>query len=166
MSEDTQEENIPISKFARLLFERGISLKDINEATGIAYPTLINLKKGRDIDYRPRTLMDIALYLKCDISDFWDDGGEGEYNTVFEKALKKLSKKHNKSYTLQQVYEITGISLPILTNLRKGKQCNYRKRTIRDICQFLEIKEKKLLDSLCQENELESGDPEIKATKK
>lgn len=55
--------------FGKLLFEKNITLTEINQATGVSYPVLENLKFGRPINYRHRTLRDIAAYLNCTVAE-------------------------------------------------------------------------------------------------
>lgn len=57
------------SKFEKSLFEKQITLQELSQATGIAYPILIDLKKGRKKNYRARTLRDIAAYLDVEVDD-------------------------------------------------------------------------------------------------
>lgn len=133
------------TKFARILFEKNMTLTEINQATGVSYPTLENLKFGRPINYRQRTLRDVAAYLNITINELREDSTEEILDTPFAKALAALSKKNNMVITLQDIHEATGISLPILTSMKRGEKCNYRKRTIRDIAEYLGISEEKLL---------------------
>lgn len=136
-------------KLAKFVFETGIPLTEISRVTGICYPTLENLKFGRPVNYRQRTLRDVASYCKCTIEEllegiFEEDKEDKNDDTVFSIALSALSKKHNKNITLQDVHEATGVSLPILSKLKKGGKVNCRKRTIRDVAEFLEIPEEQL----------------------
>lgn len=133
------------TKLARILFERGISLTELNQATGVSYPTLENLKFGRPLNYRHRTLRDVASYLDITISELLEDNVEVDYNSPFERAIAALCKRNNLAITLQDIHEATGVSLPILTSLKKGGKANYRKRTIRDIAEYLGISEEELL---------------------
>lgn len=128
------------SKFFQLLLGRDIKLREIQEATGISYPTLIDLSKGRKKKYRPRTLRDIAAYLDVAVSDIIDE----EINTTddvtpFEKILKE------RGLTVRDVAEATGISYPILQDLKNGKKKNYRERTLNDVSIYLGVDRKELL---------------------
>lgn len=131
------------TKFARILFEKNITLTEINRITGVSYPTLENLKFGRPINYRHRTLRDVAAYLNVTISELLEDREE-TLDTPFAKALDALSKKKNMVITLQNIHEATAVSLTILTGLKNGKT-HFSKRTIRDIAEYLEISEDKLV---------------------
>lgn len=131
------------TKFARILFERNMTLTEINRGTGVSYPTLENLKFGRPINYRHRTLRDVASWLGVRIEDILEDREE-VFDSPFAKALATLSKKNNIVITLQDIHEATGVSLTILTGLKQGKT-NYSKRTIRDIAEYLEVSEDQLI---------------------
>lgn len=66
------------TKLARLMFERGISMKKLHEDTGIAYPTLFNIEKGRKTsveNFRKRTIRDLENYLKLPAEQFigWEE---------------------------------------------------------------------------------------------
>lgn len=139
----TKESEIKKTKFARILFEKNMTLTEINRETGVSYPTLENLKFGRPINFRHRTLRDVASYLGVTIGDILEDREE-VIDTPFAKALTVLSKRKNIIITLQDIHEATGISLTILTGLKQGKT-NYSKRTIRDIAEYLEISEEELV---------------------
>lgn len=136
-------QEIKKTKFARILFEKNMTLTEINLATGVSYPTLENLKFGRPINFRQRTLRDVAAYLNITISELREDRKES-LDTPFAKALDVLSKKKNIVITLRDIHESTGVSLTILTGLKQGKT-NYSKRTIRDIAEYLEISEEELV---------------------
>lgn len=133
------EEKPKKSKLDQFLFDQGLSLKDAERITGICYPTLENIKFNRPINYRQRTLRDVAAFCKCTVDELIDRKEEVKYNTVFDKALSELSKKRGIHITMQDIHEATGVSMPILTALRKGGKVRSRKRTIRDVAQFLEI---------------------------
>lgn len=60
------------SKFAQIILDRDIKLTETSKDTGISYPTLIDIKKGRKKKYRPRTKRDLAAYLDVPISDIFD----------------------------------------------------------------------------------------------
>lgn len=71
-----QENTPPIvtrSKFAQIILDRDIKLTETSKDTGISYPTLIDIKKGRKKKYRPRTKRDLAAYFDVPISDIFDD---------------------------------------------------------------------------------------------
>lgn len=138
-----KEQEIKKTKFARILFEKNMTLTEINRETGVSYPTLENLKFGRPINFRHRTLRDVASYLDVTIDDIREDRVEN-LDTPFAKALAALSKRKNIVITLQNIHEATGVSLTILTGLKQGKT-NYSKRTIRDIAEYLEISEDELV---------------------
>lgn len=66
------------TKLQRLMFERDISMKKLHEDTGVAYPTLFNIEKGRKTsveDFRKRTLRDLENYLKVPPEQFigWEE---------------------------------------------------------------------------------------------
>lgn len=137
------ELEIKKTKFARLLFEKNMTLTEISRETGVSYPTLENLKFGRPINFRHRTLRDVASYLGVTIGEILEDNNE-IIDTPFSRALSALSKKKNIVITHQDIHEATGISLTILTALKQGK-ANHSKRTIRDIAEYLEISEEELV---------------------
>lgn len=131
------------SKFNRLLLDRDIKLREIQEATGISYPTLIDLSKGRKKKYRPRTLRDIAAYLDVAVSDIIEEGlNISDEVTPFEKILK------DRGLTVHDVSEATGISYPILQDIKNGKQKKYRERTLRDVAVYLDVQPNELLPSI------------------
>lgn len=139
MSEEEKE--IKKSKFERLLFEKGMTLKEVHNETHVAYPTLINLKKGRRLNYRKRTLIDVALYMNVPVSDLLEDDDEQQtFNTPFEKAMTE------KGVTMQDIHESTGVSYPTLMDFKRGKKKNYRKRTILDISEYLGLTEDQLIN--------------------
>lgn len=138
-----KDPEIKQTKFARLLFEKNITMSEISEATGVSYPTLVNIKKGRAIKFRHRTLRDVASYVAVTIDEMMEDRVES-HDTPFAKALAALSKKKNIVITLQNIHEATGVSLTILTGLKQGKT-NFSKRTIRDIAEYLEISDDELV---------------------
>lgn len=131
------------TKFAKLLFEKNMTLTEINQMTGVSYPTLENIKFGRPVNFRQRTLRDVASYLGVTIADIIEDRKENP-DTPFAKALATLSKKKNIVITHQQIHQDTGVSLAILTGLKQGNT-NYSKRTIRDIADYLQISEEELV---------------------
>lgn len=132
--ETAPKEEITRTKFEQLLFRTNITLQEIKEATKVSYPTLIDLKKGRKKKYRPRTLRDIAAYLDVSVSDLIDDGqNTSDDATPFEKLLKEIGK------TVHEASEATGISYPILQDLKNGKKKNYRERTLRDVCDWFKL---------------------------
>lgn len=139
------------SKFFNLLLRRGIKLREIQEATGISYPTLIDLSKGRKKKYRPRTLRDIAAYLDVSVSDIIDESiNTNDDVTPFEKILKDRNLK------VQDVADATGISYPILQDIKNGKQKNYRERTLRDVATYLDVNPGDLLPKFPQTANIET----------
>jgi len=52
------------TKLERIMFEENISMKKLQEGTGIAYPTLFNITKGRKTTFRKRTIRDLEIFLK------------------------------------------------------------------------------------------------------
>lgn len=128
------------SKLNLLLLARDIKLREIQKATGISYPTLIDLSKGRKKKYRPRTLRDVAAYLDVSVSDIIDEGiNISDDVTPFEKILK------DRGLTVHDVADATGISYPILQDLKNGKKKNYRERTLRDVAVYLDVQPNELL---------------------
>lgn len=74
------------TKLEKIMFDRGISKKALHEKTGIAYPTLFNILKGRKTnvdDFRKRTLRDLELFLGVPPEKFI--GWEGEQNGKKQK---------------------------------------------------------------------------------
>lgn len=51
------------TKFARVIFENEISLKEIADHTNISYPVLVDLKNGNRDNYHERTIKDIVAYI-------------------------------------------------------------------------------------------------------
>lgn len=51
------------TKFARILFENDLTVKEIEEGCDVSYPVLIDLKNGNRDNYNPRTLDDIVRWL-------------------------------------------------------------------------------------------------------
>ena len=68
------------TKLERILFEENISMKDLHDGTGIAYPTLFNMAKGRKTTFRNRTIRDLEEFLKRPSEQFL--GFEGESANV------------------------------------------------------------------------------------
>lgn len=69
LSEEIDELKYCKTKFAKVLFDRQCTLKEISQQTGISYPTLIGMKTGRKKNYRARILHDIAAYLNVGVDD-------------------------------------------------------------------------------------------------
>lgn len=63
ITDSGENENKGPTKFARVLFENSIPLKEIEDNTSISYPVLIDLKNGNRENYHDRTLLDIVTYI-------------------------------------------------------------------------------------------------------
>lgn len=147
--EITNPENTPPvvkrSKFAQLILDRDIKLTETKKDTGISYPTLIDIKMGRKKKYRPRTKRDLAAYFDVAISDIFDDEQDtSDAVTPFEKLLKEINKD------VRDAEQATGISYPILQQLKNGEIKNYRPRTLQSVADWfsvcgLEVKPEDLL---------------------
>jgi len=64
------------TKLERILFEESISMKQLQEGTSIAYPTLFNLVKGRTTSGSTRTIRDLEIFLNRPAEEFL--GFEGQ----------------------------------------------------------------------------------------
>lgn len=64
------------TRLERIMFEENIKVNQLHEGTGIAYPTLFNMIKGRKTTFRKRTIRDMETYLKRPAEQFL--GFEGE----------------------------------------------------------------------------------------
>lgn len=128
------------TKFAQLLAKSPLSLKDIERMSGVNYTTLNNLIMGRKINYRDRTLRDVAACLNRSVDEVFGDHQKKElkYNTPFENILTK------KGLTLEQVHIGTGLSYSILNNLNMGISKKLTSRTKRDLIEYLETTEEEL----------------------
>lgn len=60
-----------ITKLARVMFERQITIKWLNERTGISRNTLALLKSGKNGNVGINTLSKIASAIECEITDIW-----------------------------------------------------------------------------------------------
>lgn len=54
------------SKFEKLIWDKGLTLNMVAEGTGVSYPTLVDINKGRIKKYHKRTLRDVCDYLTND----------------------------------------------------------------------------------------------------
>lgn len=152
--EDKKEEKTRLGQF---LWDRGLSLKDAERITGVCYPTLENLKLGKKVNYRARTLRDVAAFCKCTVDELLGVDPVGiKYNTAFDRAVAALAKKHNADITLKYIHDATGISLPVLGKFKKGGRVNCTDRTVRYLAEFLEISEDEL-----RNNEVIDGDLDL-----
>ena len=93
------------TKLENLMYMRNITLKKINKQTGIAYPTLLNIKKGRKTDinfFRKRTIKDLEKFLECPAHNFigWEN--------------KKQSNQNQKQITIEN-----NITTPIKAEIEK-----------------------------------------------
>lgn len=66
------------TKMENIMYRENISLEKMHEETGIANPTLLNIKKGRKTDiksFRKRTIRDLEKYLSRPADQFigWED---------------------------------------------------------------------------------------------
>lgn len=133
-NENEVHAEIARTKFENILFKSNITLREIHDATKVSYPTLVDLKKGRKKKYRPRTLRDIAAYLDVAVGDLIEDGQNiSDDCTTFERLLKDIGK------TVHEASEATGVSYPILQDLKNGKKKKYRERTLRDVADWFRI---------------------------
>jgi DNA-binding Xre family transcriptional regulator len=83
------------TKLTNLMFERSISLKKLHQQTGIAYPTLLKIIKGRKTDigyFRKRTLRDLGKFLKCPARDFigWENNNQSSPISINQKSKIKM----------------------------------------------------------------------------
>lgn len=129
------------TRFARYLFDNNLFLTDAMTDTGISYPTLIKVKKGRYKNCDPRTLATIALYCQCTVEELTEDYVEikPKKESAFNQALANLSKKRGIHISLDDVHKATGVSKTIFTKLRKGDASGCEERTLNDVAAFLEI---------------------------
>lgn len=90
------QKQIEKTKFSIWLFETGKTLKYVEKETGVCYPTLENLVFARLMNYRHRTLRDVAKCLKWSIPELLEDVVIKDYTTASDKTIVvKLCKRYN-----------------------------------------------------------------------
>lgn len=66
------------SNLKALMEQRGITLRQMVEETGLAEMTLIRARRGQISACRLDTLVSIANYLGCTVNDLFSEGGAGD----------------------------------------------------------------------------------------
>lgn len=78
--------SIKKTKLDYILWYNDIELKEIQNTTGLSYPLLIDLKKGANRKFNPRSLRDVAEFLGIEVSVFYDiERGEHIYHLGSKK---------------------------------------------------------------------------------
>lgn len=76
-----QKEETRKTKLANIMYRENITLEEMHEKTGVANPTLLNIKKGRKTEisqFRKRTIRDLEKFLKRPAEKFigWEEEPE------------------------------------------------------------------------------------------
>lgn len=155
----------------QFLFDTGMSLTEMADKTSISYPVLENIKLDHPVNFRPRTLRDVASFCACTIDKLMENNVKWKlyllstkknkkkvkHISAFSEALANLEKKHNVTLTLNDVHKATKLSKTIFTKLIKGDTSKCSDRTLGDIAEYLEI----TVDEL-RNNKLEATDEKTK----
>lgn len=90
------DKQVKKTKFQEWLFDHGKHLTWVKNKTEVCYPTLENLVFARLMNYRHRTLRDVAKCLKWSIPELLEDILNKNYETAKDKAIVvKLCKRYN-----------------------------------------------------------------------
>lgn len=157
----------------KFLFDTGITLTEMEEKTGLSYPTLENIKLDHPVDFRPRSLRDVASFCDCTVEELMENNvkyklyiaskqkKKSKNISAFSQALENLEKKNNITITLDDVHKATKLSKTIFTKLKKGDTSKCSDRTLGDVAEFLGITIAELRNNKLLPKGTEEAPPEI-----